>query len=154
MLNTIRSLAIDANRVKFSDVTVLKSPQGTAPDVGASVPAATGPREEPAWLAERGKGKIFVCSATATVALPAELIERLKGTALAGPGLLHVVDNTISPRIVYMTSLPKSPTMPDRLQVSVHLENYMLGVMLEALLRSHAGKAAAASQAQRSAAAQ
>ena len=65
-----------------------------------------------------------------------------------------MVDNTISPRIVYMTSLPENPAIPDRLQVSMHLENYMVGVMLEALLRSHAGNAAGASQAQRGAAAQ
>lgn len=147
MLNTIRSHAIDANRVRLSDVTVLKSPPGSAPGAAASAPAASGPSEEPAWLAERGKDKLFVCSATATVALPAELIERLKATALAGPGLLQVVDNTISPRIVYMTSLPKSPNPPTGLQVSMHLENYMVGMMLEAVLRSHAVQAPAASQA-------
>jgi hypothetical protein len=125
LLNSIRSKGVDAGRVSFSEVSELKGPKADGPQKPASSPAGA-----LAQMMGLDDDALYVCSAKASMQLPAPAVERLK-VPLKGSGMLDEASGQFTPRIVYTTRLDKDR----RLEIGMRFENWMLGLMLKSSLR-------------------
>jgi hypothetical protein len=118
-LNTLKSRSVDPNRVALSDVIQLRSPADS--EAGNS--------------GMDRDGYLFVCSAKARIKLPVKVMRRVADSALSKiPEGLDIQGDTIAPRVVYTTRAAEDK----RLEVGMALENPLLTMTLDVLLRSAA----------------